>query len=133
MGLHVVGRLRVREGLRLTGELVVEGDLDLRAAEVKEVPEGARVTGKTMTEGEPFSIWADFMHVSVGEIVDRMGMTWRDLAADFSERVRERVRAGVTYEQVEFRRARESAVPRHLQGAPHYRQIERRGGRRPLR
>ena len=70
---------------------------------------------------------------SVGDIVDRMGMTWLDLAADFSEGGRERVRAGVTYEQVEIRRTPEPAVPRYLQGAPHYRQIEHRGGRRPLR
>ncbi|MFJ7437779.1 hypothetical protein ACIQW5_09005 [Methylorubrum thiocyanatum] len=130
MGLHVVGRLRVREGLRLTGELVVEGDLDLWAAEVKEAPEGARVTGRVLAESEPFSIWTDFMQMSVGEMVDRMGMTWRDLAADFFEGVPERVRASVTYE---IRRAREPAVPRHLQGAPHYRQMEYRGGRRPLR
>ncbi|MFJ7437338.1 hypothetical protein ACIQW5_06745 [Methylorubrum thiocyanatum] len=139
MGLHVVGRLLVRGGLRLTGELVVEGDLDLRAADVKEAPQSARVTGKVLTESEPFSIcepfsiWTDICMKSVGDIVDRMGMTWLDLAADFSEGGRERVRAGVTYEQVEIRRTPEPAVPRYLQGAPHYRQIEHRGGRRPLR
>lgn len=43
------------------------------------------------------------------------------------------MRAGVTYETVEIRRTAQSAVPRHLHGAPHYRQIEHRGGRRPLR
>lgn len=26
-------------------------------------------------------MWGDFMQAALGEIVDRMGMTWRDLAA----------------------------------------------------
>ncbi|GAA0281517.1 hypothetical protein [Methylorubrum aminovorans] len=152
IGLHVVGRLRVREGLRLTGELVVEGDLDLRAADVKEAPEGARVTGRVLTEREAGGL-DDLYSIQPGQILFQaaggrlieaydacaaeIAVHFRDVRVTRRQRYRTESRVEDVIRRegsvtVEIRRTPEPAVPRHLQGAPHYRQIEHRGGRRPL-
>jgi hypothetical protein len=156
MGLHVTGRLRVREGLRLTGELVVEGDLDLRKAEVKEVPEGARVTGKIITEPEDGGV-DDLYSIGLGQVLLRTEVDqWCEvqfarLTAEGRVTYRQRYRierrierpvedvirregtVSITYQAAEIRRTAEPGVPHHLRHAPRYRQMEYRGGRRPLR
>lgn len=143
IGLHVVGRLMVRSGVRLTGELVVEGDLDLRSAAVKEVPEGARVTGKVLTEQEDGGV-DDLYSIGPGQILFRtagaeeIAAHYRDVQVTRRQRylTESRVEDVIRREgsvTVEIRRTPEPAVPRHLQGAPRYRQMEYRGGRRPLR
>lgn len=156
MGLHVTGRLKVGPGVRLIGELVVEGDLDLRAADVKMAPEGARVTGKVFTEQEGGGL-DDLYSIGPGQVfiqtrggglrvLDEVD-EWCDVEfatharmARVTRRRRYRTESrveGVIRREgsvtVEIRRTPDPAVPRHLQGAPHYRQIEHRSGRRPLR
>lgn len=70
MGLHVTGQLKVSTGIRLTGERDVEGDLDLRTAEVKDLPEGARVIGTVLTEREASQVGSIYT-VGYGQVVFR--------------------------------------------------------------
>jgi hypothetical protein len=112
--LHVLGKLAVHGNVVFDGGLTVEGDLDLSRAEDKTVPEGAHVLGKVITERAGAGKYEPFMRAAIAVMTEEMGLTYEQVTADW------RGVGGVEH------------LPRHLHGAPHYRRIEHRGGRRRI-